>query len=160
MFSAPSSSACGVGSRELRLQAVSGLVEAQGADAFRGHEKSQADLGQRLQLGRNPMLVAKEHGHRVLTVLTVYAAWVDGAVETDIVAIRRAMYHPPSKVSKQRAGSKAEPETNSSPTRMHSAPDHTASRSSHKACSHPGLSLTVWQSNLRRVRGALATFNS
>ena len=49
-----------------------------------------------LMLDRNPMLVAKEHGHRVLTMLTVYAAWVDGAVETDTIAIRAApTVHPP-----------------------------------------------------------------
>lgn len=46
-------------------------------------------------LGRNPMLVAKEHGHRVLTMLTVYAAWVEGAIERDIIAIRAAMDYPP-----------------------------------------------------------------
>jgi integrase len=52
-----------------------------------------------LMLGRNPLLVAKEHGHRVITMLTVYAAWTEGAVETDILAIREAMnrtdLHPP-----------------------------------------------------------------
>lgn len=44
-----------------------------------------------LMLDRNPMLVAKEHGHRVLTMLTLYAAWVEGAVETDIISIRATM---------------------------------------------------------------------
>jgi len=28
-------------------------------------------------LGRNPLLVAKEHGHRMLTMLTVYTAWTE-----------------------------------------------------------------------------------
>jgi hypothetical protein len=41
-------------------------------------------------LGRNPLLVAKEHGHRIITMLTVYAAWTEGAVESDIAAIRAA----------------------------------------------------------------------
>ena len=44
-----------------------------------------------LMLGRNPLLVAKEHGHRVLTMLTVYAAWTEGAVEADLIALREAM---------------------------------------------------------------------
>ncbi len=66
-----------------------------------------------LMLGRNPMPVAKEHGRRVLTMLTVYAAWVEGAVDTDVRAIRRAMYYPPSKVSKKRAAAKAACEINS-----------------------------------------------
>jgi hypothetical protein len=43
-----------------------------------------------LMLGRNPLLVAKEHGHRIITMLTVYAAWTEGAVESDIAAIRAA----------------------------------------------------------------------
>jgi len=44
-----------------------------------------------LMVGRNPLLVAKEHGHRIATMLSVYAAWTEGAVETDIAAIRAAM---------------------------------------------------------------------
>jgi len=44
-----------------------------------------------LMLGRNPLRVAKEHGHRISTMFSVYAAWVEGAVEADIGAIREAM---------------------------------------------------------------------
>jgi len=43
-----------------------------------------------LMIGRNALLVAKEHGHRPLTMLTVYAAWTEGAPESDIRAIRHA----------------------------------------------------------------------
>jgi integrase len=43
-----------------------------------------------LMLGRNPLWVAKQHGHRIATMLSVYAAWVEGARECDIAAIRRA----------------------------------------------------------------------
>ena len=61
-----------------------------------------------LMIGRNPLLVAKEHGHRVLTMLTVYAAWTEGAVETDIVAIREAMnrtdFQPPHPPPPRRPG--------------------------------------------------------
>jgi hypothetical protein len=42
-------------------------------------------------LGRNPLWVAKQHGHRIATMLSVYAAWVEGARECDLAAIRRAM---------------------------------------------------------------------
>jgi len=41
-------------------------------------------------IGRNALLVTKEHGHRPLTMLKVYAAWVEGAPESDIRAIRAA----------------------------------------------------------------------
>jgi hypothetical protein len=44
-----------------------------------------------LMLGKNPLRVAKEHGHSVATMWRVYAAWMDGAVEADIEAIRCAM---------------------------------------------------------------------
>ena len=44
-----------------------------------------------LMIGRNPLLVAKDHGHRLTTMLSVYAAWAEGAVEADIAAIRDAM---------------------------------------------------------------------
>jgi len=43
-----------------------------------------------LMIGRNALLVAKEHGHRPLTMLTVYAAWAEGAPESDIRTIRTA----------------------------------------------------------------------
>jgi integrase len=45
----------------------------------------------KLMIGRNPLLVAKDHGHRLTTMLSVYAAWAEGAVEADIAAIRDAM---------------------------------------------------------------------
>lgn len=44
-----------------------------------------------LMLGKNPLWVARQHGHSVRTMLEVYAAWADGAVESDLVAIRRSM---------------------------------------------------------------------
>jgi len=44
-----------------------------------------------LMLGKNPLWVALQHGHRIATMLSVYAAWVDGARECEVIAIRRAM---------------------------------------------------------------------
>jgi hypothetical protein len=41
--------------------------------------------------GRNPLWVAKQHGHSLLTMLRVYAAWTADAAETDPVAIQEAM---------------------------------------------------------------------
>ena len=40
-----------------------------------------------LMAGKNPLWVAKQHGHSISTMLRVYAAWAEGAVE----AIRRSM---------------------------------------------------------------------
>lgn len=44
-----------------------------------------------LMIGRNPLWVTRQHGHSVRTMLEIYAAWAEGAVESDIDAIRRAM---------------------------------------------------------------------
>jgi integrase len=44
-----------------------------------------------LMLGKNPLWVARQHGHSVRTMLEVYAAWADGAVESDLAALRRSM---------------------------------------------------------------------
>jgi integrase len=47
-----------------------------------------------LMMGRNPLLVAQQHGHRILTMLMIYAAWTEGSPEADIRTIRRAMRAP------------------------------------------------------------------
>jgi integrase len=44
-----------------------------------------------LMIGKNPLWVARQHGHSTRTMLEVYAAWADGAVESDIEAIKRSM---------------------------------------------------------------------
>lgn len=43
-----------------------------------------------LMIGRNPLWVAKQHGHSLLTMLRVYAAWTADAPETDAVVIQEA----------------------------------------------------------------------
>jgi hypothetical protein len=42
-------------------------------------------------LGKNLLWVAKQHGHSVEVMLRMYAAWIEGATEADIPAIRNAM---------------------------------------------------------------------
>jgi integrase len=44
-----------------------------------------------LMIGKNPLWVAKQHGHSVRTMLEIYAAWAEGAVESDIETIRDSM---------------------------------------------------------------------
>jgi Phage integrase family len=51
-----------------------------------------------LMAGKNPLWVAKQHGHSLTTMLRVYAAWAEDAVDSDVEAIRRAMNrHTPLK---------------------------------------------------------------
>jgi hypothetical protein len=79
-------------------------------------------------VGRNPLLVAKEHGHRISTMLSVYAAWAEGAVEADIVAIREAMNRTARRRPSSRSATPAPapafmppPEAGRSPSREASA---------------------------------------
>jgi hypothetical protein len=41
--------------------------------------------------GKNPLWVAKQHGHSIATMLRAYAAWAEGAAEVDVEAIKRSM---------------------------------------------------------------------
>ncbi len=45
-------------------------------------------------IGKNPLWVAKQHGHSVQTMLETYAAWTEGARESDVETIRVAMESP------------------------------------------------------------------
>jgi hypothetical protein len=44
-----------------------------------------------LMIGKNPLWVAKQHGHSVQTMLETYAAWLEGTTEADLRAIQKAM---------------------------------------------------------------------
>ena len=48
-----------------------------------------------LMMGRNPLWVAKQHGHSISTMLAVYAAWTEGATESDVIAIEDALAAAP-----------------------------------------------------------------
>jgi integrase len=48
-----------------------------------------------LMIGKNLLWVAKQHGHSVTTMLDVYAAWTEGATDSDVEAIKRAMESSP-----------------------------------------------------------------
>jgi hypothetical protein len=45
---------------------------------------------------KNLLWVAKQHGHSVEVMLRMYAAWLDGATDTDIYAIKQAMERRPA----------------------------------------------------------------
>ena len=49
-----------------------------------------------LMLGKNLLWVAKQHGHSVEVMLRMYAAWLDGATDSDIQAIKQAMEKRPA----------------------------------------------------------------
>ncbi len=42
-------------------------------------------------VGKNPLRVAKEHGHSIATMLRAYAACAEGTTEVDVEAIKRSM---------------------------------------------------------------------
>jgi integrase len=53
-----------------------------------------------LMLGKYLLWVAKQHGHSVEVMLRMYAAWLEGATESDIHAIKQAMERRPRSVQK------------------------------------------------------------
>ena len=55
-------------------------------------------------IGKNILWVAKQHGHSTVTMLRTYAAWVEGAVDTDVEAIRRSMYLLPEPTDRSSGG--------------------------------------------------------
>ena len=59
-----------------------------------------------LMVGRNPLWVAKQHGHSITTMLRAYAVWAENAVEADIEAIKAAMAGGP-RTAKRAAASGA-----------------------------------------------------
>src|ERR1700737_3097416 len=42
-------------------------------------------------IGKNPLFVSRQHGHSVTTMWRTYAAWMEGALETDVALIQAAM---------------------------------------------------------------------
>jgi hypothetical protein len=46
--------------------------------------------------GKNLLWVAKQHGHSVEVMLRMYAAWLEGATDSDIHAIKQAMEKRPA----------------------------------------------------------------
>ena len=49
-----------------------------------------------LMLGKNLLWCARQHGHSVQVMLTMYGAWIEGSTRQDIEAIKRAMEGAPS----------------------------------------------------------------
>jgi integrase len=58
-----------------------------------------------LMVGRNPLFVAQQHGHGILTMLSVYAAWTEGSLPAEVTAIRRAMRGPATHTATTRSTS-------------------------------------------------------
>jgi len=63
-------------------------IKARYRDAYNARHSS---VTWNLMIGKNPLWVAKNHGHSVQTMLEKYAAWTDGATDADIDAIKTAM---------------------------------------------------------------------
>jgi integrase len=48
-----------------------------------------------LMIGKNLLWVSKQHGHSIDTMLRVYATWIEGTSDCDVVAIKRGMASRP-----------------------------------------------------------------
>lgn len=61
-----------------------------------------------LMIGKSPLWVSKQHGHRPETMFRAYAAWAEGAPESEVAVIRAAMGLDDQRLSKKapRVGTK------------------------------------------------------
>jgi hypothetical protein len=57
----------------------------------RPYTARQNSVSWSLMAGKNPLWVAKQHGHSIATMLRAYAAWAEGTAEVDVEAIKRSM---------------------------------------------------------------------
>jgi hypothetical protein len=57
----------------------------------RPYTARQTSVSWSLMAGKNPLWVAKQHGHSIATMLRAYAAWAEGTAEVDVQAIKRSM---------------------------------------------------------------------
>jgi hypothetical protein len=75
------SRAVGILERQLQLRALAmraGLVKHEHLFSLsQTYMARHTSVSWNLMIGRNPLLVAKEHGHRLTTMLSVYAAWTE-----------------------------------------------------------------------------------
>ncbi len=55
-----------------------------------------------LMIGEEQLWVSKQHGHSLVTMARIYAAWADGAVKADIKTIKRSMGYLPTPKSNNR----------------------------------------------------------
>lgn len=61
-----------------------------------------------LMIGKSPLWVSKQHGHRPETMFRAYAAWAEGAPEPEVAVIRKAVGLDDQRLSKKapRVGTK------------------------------------------------------
>jgi hypothetical protein len=57
----------------------------------RPYSARHSSVSWNLMVGKNVLWVAKQHGHSIVTMLHIYVAWAEGAVEADVEAIKRSM---------------------------------------------------------------------
>jgi len=60
----------------------------------RPYSARHSSVSWNLMIGKNPLFVARQHGHSLVTMWHTYAAWMDGAFESDIGLIRAAIEPP------------------------------------------------------------------
>jgi hypothetical protein len=64
-------------------------------EVLRRHLARHSSVTWQLMLGKNLLWVAKQHAHCVEVMLRMHAAWLEGATESDIHAIKLAMERRP-----------------------------------------------------------------
>jgi hypothetical protein len=66
-------------------------LEGIGLRYRRPHCALHTSVSWNLMIGTTPLFVSRQHGHSVTTMWLTYAAWMDGALESDVALIPAAM---------------------------------------------------------------------
>jgi integrase len=66
----------------------------------RPYSARHSSVSWNLMIGKGPLWVAKQHGHSLTTMFRTYAAWAEGALESDIEVIRCAIQSDKSSVER------------------------------------------------------------
>ncbi len=105
-----------------------------------------------LMVGQTPLWVAKQHGHSITTMLRAYAAWAEGAIETDIEAIKHAIDFSPRAIKRAVTAEASTGDSPQAPVRLvvpHSSSVVEAARHDHLAVDLPVA--TLWQKVTREI---------
>jgi integrase len=74
--------------------------ERLGLRVRRPYSARHSSVSWNLMIGKNPLWVSRQHGHSLTTMFRTYAAWMDGALESDIEVIRSAMQSDKSTIER------------------------------------------------------------
>jgi integrase len=119
----------------------------------RPYTARQTSVSWSLMAGKNPLWVAKQHGHSIATMLRAYAAWAEGTAEVDVEAIKRSMNATEAPPSLNLAVDLSVAEALQAKRRLATRPARTAQSCANRLFRHEELALSQTKESLAGVAG-------